>query len=159
DRLESHFVAAAAGARPPATARPGLPGKPAPAPAPGPPKAPPAPAIPDALATTPLPITGRNNKYWTVREGQNETRLRDGHASLLFLGDSTTDGFQTVGQSVWDTFWAPLDAEDFAIAGLTTSEVLWQVETGQVARASPDVVVLMIGTNNLGLGQSPPAVA
>jgi lysophospholipase L1-like esterase len=34
------------------------------------------------------------------------------------------------------------------------------VQTGQVALASPDVVVLMVGTNNLGLlGQSPRAVA
>lgn len=120
---------------------------------------PPAPAsLPDSLATVPLPING--SAYWNTREQQNEARLRLGHAPVLFLGDSITDGLAAgVGTPVWETFYAPLGMEDFAIAGLTTSQVLWQVRTGQVAALSPDVVVLMIGTNNLALGQSPAAVA
>ena len=47
----------------------------------------------------------------------------------------------TRGHSVF----APLDSDDFAVGGVTTSEVLWQVETGRVALASPDVVVLSRG--------------
>ena len=55
--------------------------------------------------------------------------------------------------------YAPLGSLDFGIGGFRTSQVLWQVETGQVALANPRVVVLMIGTNNLALGQSPQEVA
>jgi beta-glucosidase len=91
-----------------------------------------------------------------LRDQQNEQRLQEGPAKVLFLGDSITDGLENgAGQSVWTTFFAPLGAEDFAIGGLTTSQVLWQVETGEVALAAPQVVVLMIGTNNLGIGQTP----
>jgi beta-glucosidase len=72
------------------------------------------------------------------------------------LGDSITDWLASgAGQPVWQNYYAPLGALDFAVSGLTTSQVLWQVQTGQVAAVSPDVVVLMIGTNNLWLGQSP----
>jgi beta-glucosidase len=100
------------------------------------------------------------NAYWNLREARNEARAAQGPAPILFLGDSITDWFATgPGQPVWDTFLAPLGAENFAVAGVTTWQVLWQVESGQVATLAPDVVVLMIGTNNLALGQSPPAVA
>jgi beta-glucosidase len=106
------------------------------------------------VAVTALPLDG--NDYWALRQAQNEARAQLGHANILFLGDSITDSLQNgAGQPVWDTYVAPLGAADFAVSGLTTSQVLWQVQTGQVAAVTPDVVVLLIGTNNLGLGQSP----
>lgn len=116
---------------------------------------------PDSQATVASPIENAATPYWTTRDQQNEIELLlHGHANILFLGDSITDGFANgPGSATWERSFTPLDAEDFAIAGFTTSQVLWQVETGQVAAASPDVVVLMIGTNNLGLGQSPEATA
>lgn len=111
-------------------------------------------------ATTASPINNGTSAYWTMREQQNEQRLQDGPAEVLFLGDSITDFLADgPGQSVWDTWFAPLGAEDFAIGGPTTSQVLWQVEAGEVALAAPRVVVLMIGTNNLGGGQSPQVTA
>jgi len=109
-----------------------------------------------------LPLDVSSNPVWSERNRENALRLLwGGHADVLFMGDSITDWLATgAGQPVWDAFLEPLGAEDLAIGGLTTSQVLWQVETGQVALASPDVVVLMIGSNNLGLlGQSPEAVA
>lgn len=154
DQLEARHVSAAA-ARPPLTTRqaPAANRKPVPVP--------PAPVVyTDDMATVALPLNDGSNGYWTARNQQNDARLfLDGHANVLFLGDSITDGLSVRGKSVWDEFFAPLDSDNFAISGLTTSQVLWQVETGRVALASPNVVVLMIGTNNLGLGQSPPAVA
>ena len=151
--MERQHVAAAAVPPPsaPAPARSAS-AKPGTAPAPAPP------TIPDSQATVATPIDGIS-PTWTTRNQQNELRLLlDGHANVLFLGDSITDGFANgAGKAVWDTFLAPLNADDFAIGGFTTSQVLWQIEAGQVAAVSPDVVVLMIGTNNLGLGQSPAA--
>lgn len=115
----------------------------------------------DSLATTPLPLNDNSNAYWMIREYMNELRaMQNRHAEVVFLGDSITDGFKYgVGAPVWNLLFAPLNAEDFAIGGLTTSQVLWQIRTGQVAALTPRVVVIMIGTNNLGLGQSPTAVA
>jgi len=117
-----------------------------------------APASTDLLATTPLPLNDGSVPYWLARELQNEARIRLGHANVLFLGDSITDALQSgSGRPIWKTFFAPLGAADFAIGGITTSQVLWQVQTGQAAALTPNVVVLLIGSNNLGLGQSPAA--
>jgi lysophospholipase L1-like esterase/Ca2+-binding EF-hand superfamily protein len=114
----------------------------------------------DRQALTPSPISGTSNAYWTEREVQNELRLALGPAPILFLGDSITDWLATgAGKPIWDRLFAPLGAVDFAVGGITTSQVLWQVQDGQVADLAPEVVVLMIGTNNLALGQSPTAVA
>jgi lysophospholipase L1-like esterase len=112
-------------------------------------------------ATAPGPLAGAGLPYWDGREAQNEARAQQGHANILFLGDSITDFLQNgAGQPVWDQSFAPLGAADFAVGGATTSQVLWQVQTGQVAALTPDVVVLLIGTNNLGvLGQTPAEVA
>jgi lysophospholipase L1-like esterase len=138
---------------------PGTPGSPA-APAPAPPPHPstprlpsPPPPIPNVLATTPLPLNDESSAYWLTRLEQIKARIQQGRANVVFLGDSITDGLQRV--PVWPAFFDPLGAADFAVAGITTSQVLWQVQTGQVAAVAPDVVVVLIGTNNLGLGQSP----
>jgi beta-glucosidase len=117
-------------------------------------------AVNDPLSTIALPISGRGVSFWDTDNAANELRAAEGHAPVLFLGDSITAGYAYgTGAAVWDQWLAPLGAEDFAIPGLSTSEVLWQVESGQVATVSPGVVVLMIGTNNLGEGQSPQAAA
>jgi lysophospholipase L1-like esterase/Ca2+-binding EF-hand superfamily protein len=126
------------------------------------PTASPAPSLSqDATATVALPLNDGTNAYWTQRNLEDETVLQlGGTADVLFLGDSITDWLATgVGQPAWDNFFEPLGAVDFAVAGVTTSQVLWQVQQGQVEAAEPRVVVLMVGTNNLALGQSPAAVA
>src|SRR5262249_1833687 len=57
-------------------------------------------------------------------------------------------------------FLRPLNAADFGVGLLTTSEVLWLVDTGLVAAVTPRVVVLEIGTVNLGAyGQTPDQIA
>jgi lysophospholipase L1-like esterase/Ca2+-binding EF-hand superfamily protein len=153
DRIEQQHVAAAAAAPPRAATAPAKTAAPSPAPAPRPAA---APLPPFPSATTASPINSGASSYGTMRELQNEMLLQNGPAKILFLGDSITDAFESgAGKPVWNAFFAPLGAEDFAIAGLTTSQVLWQVERGEVALAAPKVVVLMIGTNNLGLGQTP----
>lgn len=116
-------------------------------------------ALLDALAWTPLPLTG--NDHWVQRDTANCLDLLVGKPSkVVFLGDSITELLQDgAGQPLWSRFFEPLGALDFGIGGITTSQVLWQIERGEVAYAAPRVVVLMIGTNNLSYGQSPEAVA
>jgi lysophospholipase L1-like esterase len=117
-------------------------------------------AFVDSLATMPMPLDDGSNVYWVERNAVNVEAVQSGQANVVFLGDSITDWLATGDGAVWwDQFYAPLNALNMAVGGTTTSEVLWQIETGQVASASPDVVVLMIGTNNLSNGQSPGAVA
>jgi beta-glucosidase len=107
----------------------------------------PAPAPPDAGADV----------YRAAREAQIEARSRLGHASVLFLGDSITDGLQRA--PAWQSAFAPLGAADFGVAGATAAQVLSQVQSGQVAAVTPDMVVLLVGTNDLGRGRSPAETA
>lgn len=108
------------------------------------------------LATAPAAITGVGNVYWDLRAQQIATRAGLGHANVLFLGDSILEHLQVgAGKPVWDQFYAPLGAADLAIAMATTAQVLWLVQSGQAAAVTPDVVVLMIGVNNLWLNQTP----
>jgi beta-glucosidase len=100
------------------------------------------------------------NAYWTARQVQIQMEAGLGHANVVFLGDSITDWLQNgVGGPVWDFCFAPLGAEDFAVAGYTAAQVQALVDAGDVAEVAPRVVVLMIGTNDLALGESPATVS
>src|SRR3954454_12867028 len=109
----------------------------------------PAPAKPKAPAektTEPAPRTGNQMK---MHEGFLE-RARQGNIDLLFLGDSITQGWNGNGKAVWQRHYAPRNPANFGIGGDRTQHVLWRLDNGEVDPIKPKVVVLMIGTNNLG---------
>lgn len=75
---------------------------------------------------------------------------------LVFLGDSITQSFGGPGRSVsgagaatWNERFAPRAAANFGISGDRTEHLLWRIEHGAFEHTSPELVVLMIGTNNL----------
>jgi beta-glucosidase len=114
----------------------------------------------DQLSTTSISPAMLTDPAQQERELQNEVRLALGPAPIVFLGDSITDYFATrSGQPIWNSLMAPLGAVDFGIQGYLTSQVLGQVNAGEVAALAPRVAVLMIGTNNLGVGATPTATA
>jgi len=69
--------------------------------------------------------------------------------NLLFLGDSITQGWNGP-QQVWERYYRPRNVANFGIGGDRTQHVLWRIENGEVDGIHPKVVVLMIGTNNMG---------
>jgi lysophospholipase L1-like esterase len=114
----------------------------------------------DDSTTVSLPLDDGSLPYWSMRNAENaKIAAAWQHVPVLFLGDSITDLLSSgAGQPAWESFLAPLGAVNFAVGGAFTSNVLWQIETGQVAAVRPDVIVLQIGTNNLGAGHSATAV-
>jgi len=78
-------------------------------------------------------------------------RIKQGPIDLLFLGDSITDFWNTRGKAVWDKYYGSLNAADFGINADRTQNVLWRLQNGEGQGFSPKVVVLMIGTNNIGV--------
>lgn len=70
-----------------------------------------------------------------------------GEAKLVFLGDSITQGWESVGD-IWKAKWTPYQAANFGIGGDRTEHVLWRVRNGNFDGIRPKLVVLMIGTNN-----------
>jgi dipeptidyl aminopeptidase/acylaminoacyl peptidase/lysophospholipase L1-like esterase len=78
-------------------------------------------------------------------------RAKKGDVSILLLGDSLTEGWEQNGQAMWKQLIEPLGAAAFGISGDRVEHVLWRITEGkQLAGLKPQVVVLQIGSNNLG---------
>ena len=73
-----------------------------------------------------------------------------GDVDLLFVGDSITMAWKSDGRGVWDERYAPLKAANFGLGGDKTEHVLWRLQNGNLDGIKPKVVVLLIGTNNVG---------
>jgi len=104
------------------------------------------PPKPANSAIAPEPRTGS----WTKQHEGFLEQARKGDVGVLFLGDSITAGWKGAGKEVWDRHYAPRKAANFGIGGDRTQHVLWRLDNGEVDPIKPKVVVLMIGTNNLG---------
>jgi hypothetical protein len=83
------------------------------------------------------------------RHAQFLYRIGEGEIGLLFLGDSITDFWPRVGEFSWLKF-APYHPADFGVSGDCTEHLLWRITNGELDGINPKVVVLMIGTNNIG---------
>jgi len=76
-------------------------------------------------------------------------RKGEGDIGLLFLGDSITDFWPRRGEYSWLKF-ASYHPADFAVSGDRTEHLLWRITNGELDGINPKVVVIMIGTNNIG---------
>ena len=94
---------------------------------------------------------------WRAMHAEDVELAAAGGVELLFVGDSITEGWPA---SLWEEHFAPLDAANFGIGGDMTENLLWRLQNGAKGKLDPRVVVLMIGTNNLGIrGDDPAEVA
>lgn len=88
---------------------------------------------------------------WKKRHEAFVQRAKKGNVDVLFVGDSITQRWENEGKSVWDESFASRNAANFGISGDRTQHLLWRVSAGQeLAGLEPKVIVLLIGTNNLG---------
>ncbi|WP_051439710.1 GDSL-type esterase/lipase family protein [Methylobacterium sp. 10] len=72
---------------------------------------------------------------------------------LVFLGDSITQGWDP---GLWGMFWGEWSPLNLGLWGDRTQDVLWRLDHGQWPPSlKPDLVVLLIGTNNAGTGSRP----
>src|SRR5580692_354827 len=77
-------------------------------------------------------------------------RGKDKDIQLVFLGDSITDFWFARGKAVWDKNYVKYDAADFGVSGEHTEHVLGRIAHGLLDGLHPKIVVIMIGTNNVG---------
>jgi lysophospholipase L1-like esterase len=77
-----------------------------------------------------------------------------GVIDVYFLGDSITRRWQGTDypehKKNWDRNFHGWNAANFGWGGDTTQNVLWRLAHGELDGVNPKVVVLMIGTNNVG---------
>ena len=89
---------------------------------------------------------------WEEKHREYVARAQAGGVDVLFLGDSITEYWRDRGRAVWDREFTAFRAANFGLSGDRTQNVLWRITHGELDGISPRVVVLMIGTNNLGPG-------
>ncbi len=93
---------------------------------------------------------------WMKRHEEFASLAGRGDIDVVFFGDSLTDYWRDRGRASWDRYFAPLRSANFGISGDRTQQVLWRIDRGELQGIAPQVVVLLIGTNNLtpGLGEN-----
>jgi lysophospholipase L1-like esterase len=101
----------------------------------------------------PVPVFDRAFLYHYIG---NLQKFGQGPFKLVFDGDSITDNWQGQHPSVYDYFGS-YKLLDNAIAGDQTENVLWRVRHGDLKGQHPKLIMLLIGTNNIG--QEPKDIA
>jgi lysophospholipase L1-like esterase len=71
-----------------------------------------------------------------------------GEAELVFMGDSITAS--TRGSESWKKTFGAYRYANFGIGGDRTQNLLWRLDHGEIGALKPKLVVLLIGTNNIG---------
>ena len=101
---------------------------------------------------SPNPDFGKTEPWWMQRHEQYLRQGKEG-ANLVFLGDSITDGW-TKAKPLWDERFGRYKPLNLGIGGDRTQNVLWRIAHGELDDVRPKVVVLMIGTNNIGRSEA-----
>ena len=84
---------------------------------------------------------------------------RDANAAphaVIFLGDSLT---QQWDRSVWDNNLAHLRPLNAGVNGDRTENLLWRIEHGNLDGQRPHLIVLLIGTNDIGRNRPTAVIA
>ncbi len=125
-----------------------------------PPDSAPAPAPDSVEASLPeLPAAmtpaAREQGWGSQRQDEMLARVRQGKppVSIVFIGDSITQGWEDAGAEIWKRDFAPLGALQLGASGDRTEHVLWRLREAPLTPLEPRVIVLMIGTNNTATGR------
>lgn len=106
------------------------------------------------------PQSGARAQRFHERHQRYLERGKAGPIDLLFIGDSITEGWEW-GKSpvIWEKHFAAKNAANFGISSDRTQNVIWRItEGGELEGLAPKLIVLMIGTNNIGRDE-PDAIA
>ena len=110
-------------------------------------------AVPPAWVPAPRQVVAGD--HWLAAGEAASAGLPRTDPNVLFVGDSITEWWTRYGSTTWERDFAPLGAVDDGVVGDTTSNLLYRLESGSLTGIHPRVVVVLIGTNNIQLGQSP----
>jgi len=93
---------------------------------------------------------------WYEMHAEDVALAAKGDSSLLFIGDSITEGWALEGKSYWNLHFEPLGAVNFGIGGDMTQNLLWRLDHVTAGALKPRAVVLLIGVNNLSFSRDTP---
>lgn len=127
------------------------------------PGSPPAPQtlVTDEVVLPPCMVpASRTDEGGCARQEEVLRRVREAKepVPVVFLGDSITQGWEDAGDTAWREMIDPLGAVNLGVGGDRTEHVLWRLHEAPLTGLHPQVVVLMIGTNNAGTGRDSGAI-
>lgn len=107
------------------------------------------------VAVNPVP----RDKWWPERHNQklDEIKKAEGKIDVVYLGDSITHNWESKGKEVWEKNYADKNIINLGFSGDRTEHVLWRLDNGEADGYTPKLVILMIGTNNIGHRSTTPA--
>ena len=118
-------------------------------------------ALPESLR----PVTrfcqpsGRGENWWGDRLVRNRNFIRDhrGGIDLVMVGDSITHFWEDYGGKAYQSLTNRLTVLNCGYGGDQTQNLLWRLRNGELDGYKAKTVMLMIGTNNNGIGGYDPA--
>lgn len=105
-------------------------------------------AVPPRAAFKPQPIAEAG---WMRRVAEQQGALTNQPCQTCFIGDSLTEFWLHTGRATWDAIFAPMKPINLGLAADRTEHILNRIQRLEFRRANPKVIVLMMGTNNLGM--------
>ena len=108
--------------------------------------------VPQPASITPVPRT-ENEEKWVSKHQARVAIAKKGDIDVLLIGDSITDYGQ--GAPLYNYYFGDRKVLNMGQGGDRTQNVLWRLQNGEVEGIQPKIAFLMIGTNNLGRGESP----
>ena len=94
-----------------------------------------------------LTPTERLDEHFIERHATFLQQAKDTSIRLLFLGDSITRRWVDVPR-LWNHYFAHYQPANFGVGGDAVENLLWRVQNGEIDNIQPQVIVLLIGTNN-----------
>ncbi len=89
--------------------------------------------------------------WWRNRFAEKQVELHKRTVHLVFLGDSIFHSFEWDPRApVWNYWYGGRGAVDLGFNGDTVADVAWRVNHGELDGLSPELVVILIGTNDFG---------
>jgi len=86
--------------------------------------------------------------WWMPRHKKVLNRVSHGNVDLVFVGDSITHCWERSGKELWNKYYASRNALNLGFIGDRTQHVLWRLDNGEIDGISPELAVVMVGTNN-----------
>jgi len=91
----------------------------------------------------------RKDEWWTKRHAENVERMNRGDIELLLIGDSITHGWDNQ-KELYEKYFEAYKTINLGFSGDQTAHVLWRLDHLPLDKISPQVAMIMIGTNNIG---------
>jgi hypothetical protein len=75
----------------------------------------------------------------------NQTIAHKNDIEVVFLGDSITALWGTIGKEIWDKYYVPRHAYNYGVSGDRTEHLIYRIENKEFDGVKAKVVVLKIG--------------